>query len=314
MEEHEFLESLSPAGDRPAPSSYPIPLENLWGVGWGGGSSTAEARGSPALTHAPWGFTPHPGALPQNHFTPHGVGFTSAPPRWGSRCPSPPSAPSRSSERTRRSCRSSAPGSTAWGRGGGGGRGGRSGSAARSRAGQSRPDAIPRDPARPDFQPTLSPRPGSAPAACSCAAHRPESPATASPAPTAAAAPPARPRFRFRPRFFRPPPLPPAALPLPAPPPQGGGKGAAVAARAKDDAQAGTLGCFYLQYFEVNIIARHERRCGLNRYVMARECPLLSLTLRRLPGKTSPRLTYTVSKNTKSPNCSYQNTSRREGE
>lgn len=200
------------------------------------------------------------------------------------------------------------------GGGGGGGRGGRSGSAARSRAGQSRPDAIPRDPARPDFQPTLSPRPGSAPAACSCAAHRPESPATASPAPTAAAAPPARPRFRFRPRFFRPPPLPPAALPLPAPPPQGGGKGAAVAARAKDDAQAGTLGCFYLQYFEVNIIARHERRCGLNRYVMARECPLLSLTLRRLPGKTSPRLTYTVSKNTKSPNCSYQNTSRREGE
>lgn len=123
MEEHEFLESLSPAGDRPAPSSYPIPLENLWGVGWGGGSSTAEARGSPALTHAPWGFTPHPGALPQNHFTPHGVGFTSAPPRWGSRCPSPPSAPSRSSERTRRSCRSSAPGSTAWGRGGGGKRG-----------------------------------------------------------------------------------------------------------------------------------------------------------------------------------------------
>lgn len=119
MEEHEFLESLSPAGDRPAPSSYPIPLENLWGVGWGGGSSTAEARGSPALTHAPWGFTPHPGALPRNHFTPHGVGFTSAPPRWGSRCPSPPSAPSRSSERTRRSCRSSAPGSTAWGRGGG---------------------------------------------------------------------------------------------------------------------------------------------------------------------------------------------------
>lgn len=145
---------------------------------------------------------------------------------------------------------------------------------------------------------------------------------------------------RRAPRLFRFPPLPPAASD-PAPPRGGdrGGPGAppeeagtgqeAAAARpsapfvspgapppppSKHGARAGTVGCFYLKYFEVNIVARHKRRCGLNRLCDGLGVPPAIVTLRRLPRKTFPRLMYTVSKNTKSPNCLYQNTLRQESE